>query len=131
MVSTPDPEQDVTDSGTGKMHIGWLVPDEKLCLGAGPALIRMSRDEAVDLAWRLHDLLNEEGPDRGPGPVPWTMCGCAPPDHDDSESKQYAAQFMSDAEFESVSAPPPYRQFGIRHDGARHGPHEAGRPEAG
>lgn len=65
-------DKTVTDTGTAAMHLGWL--GDRICLGAGPAKLRFSQDEARALLYGLRDLLTGED-DRD--------CGCAdsPTDH--------------------------------------------------
>lgn len=68
-----------TSRGKDDMHLGWLVPGETLCLGAGPVVLRYTREEAVQLASQLHELLGEDCRTCGPGRHSYTSCGCQPP----------------------------------------------------
>jgi hypothetical protein len=78
----------VNSSGSGDFHLGWLVPGETVCIGAGPVSLRYSRAEAEVLCLRLQNLL-EESPGNS------TACGCASPEKPRSST---IASFWEDAE---------------------------------
>jgi hypothetical protein len=66
-------EDYVTGSGTGELHLGWAVPGERVCLGAGPVNLRFSAAEAAQLHARLGVLLREVVPG---DEAAFTRCGC-------------------------------------------------------
>jgi hypothetical protein len=82
----------ITSNGSGKMHLGWLVPGEKVCLGVGPVSLRFSRKEAISLHRMLTELLAEQEP-RGN----CTPCGC-PQSHEPAPIPAAPVRFFWDDE---------------------------------
>jgi hypothetical protein len=95
----------VTSRGKDDMHLGWLVPGETICLGAGPVSLRYTKEEAEELHARLSGLLFA-GDD--------AACGCTPPRPEPSPI-QAVQDFWEDDDWgHGVGLPRPrYRVAGL------------------
>jgi hypothetical protein len=69
-------DEPVISSGSGKTHVGWLVPERTVCLGAGPVQLRFSAEEAAALAAILGEILAEPLNVTPDGGYDYTPCGC-------------------------------------------------------
>lgn len=82
---------DGREAGEAPLHLGWS-PDGKVCLGAGPCLVRLSEDEASELINEVHGMLLR-------GPTPNGRCGCGGSGADDVAEAVQAATSAAKGRF--------------------------------
>jgi hypothetical protein len=65
-------------TGKGELHLGWIEPGEKICLGVGPAVLRFTAEEAEGLKATLEALLAQQRiyPCGDISAPKYTLCGC-------------------------------------------------------
>lgn len=76
------------ERGAGELHLGWH--EGSVCLGAGPARIRLSRAEARALVMALREMLRQPEASREP-------CACGADSGQDDPGADPAADGVRDA----------------------------------